>query len=90
MYNHKNKTSILARAFGTSGLKKLVLILKLYVLYPRKAVYNTMREITIKALGTGVIYNPMSPPYLKITTLRDCIRKFSCRLPSLEIHRCLA
>ena len=27
MYNHKNKTSFLARAFGISGLTKLVLIL---------------------------------------------------------------
>ena len=43
--------------FGTSGLKKQVLILKLYILYPRKVVYNTMREITIKCFQS---YNIVS------------------------------
>ena len=50
MYNHKNKTSFLAGASGTSGLKKLVLISYLYFLYPWKAVYNTMKEINILVL----------------------------------------
>ena len=43
MYNHKINPIFLARIFGISGLK----ILKLYILYPWKAVYNTMRELTI-------------------------------------------
>ena len=29
------------------GAKKIVLILYLYILYPRKVVYNTMQEITL-------------------------------------------
>ena len=29
------------------GAKKLILILQLYILYQRKTVYNTMREIII-------------------------------------------
>ena len=41
------KPDFLARAFGIWGLKKLVLILLLYILFSRKAVYKTMREITI-------------------------------------------
>ena len=57
MYNHKIKTSFLARAFGTSGLQKTGFNLEIVILYPRKTVYNTMREITIifvglKTLGT--------------------------------------
>ena len=38
------KLVLLARAFGISGLTKLVL-------FPREAVYNTMREITIPSLS---------------------------------------
>ena len=45
MYNYKIKTSFLVHTFNISRLKKLVLILLLYIVYPRKAVYNTMREI---------------------------------------------
>ena len=48
MYNPKIKTSFLDYVFGTSGLKKLVLIFDCTILYPWKAVYNyTIQEITI-------------------------------------------
>ena len=49
MHNHKIKTSFFSPCFSHLGAKKLVLILQLYVLYPRKAVYNKMQEITIIA-----------------------------------------
>ena len=44
MYNHIIKTSFVSRAFGNSGLKKLVLILYFFI-YSRKVVINTMRKI---------------------------------------------
>ena len=46
MYNHKIKTSFLARAFSISGLKKPGFNHIIVLLNPLKAVYNTMREIT--------------------------------------------
>ena len=46
MNHHKINTSLIARAFGTSGLIKLVLISQFFILIFAKAVYNTMRHIT--------------------------------------------
>ena len=75
MYNLKIKTIFLARAFGTSGLKKLVLILQMYILYTRKAVYNKMREITIIVFGNVhqfIVHSLI--PYDCLVCLCDCAK----------------
>ena len=65
MYNHKIETSFLARAFGTLGLKA------------RKAVYNTMREITMIQFGIGIKIPTeilkIKLRYMMITLLKDLI-----------------
>ena len=55
MYNHKIKTRFLTRTFGISGLKQIDFNLIIVNFYPRKAVYNPMRKITITCSGVLIL-----------------------------------
>ncbi len=47
MYNHNIESSFFNLKMPKARAKYMVLILQLYIRYPLKAVYNTMKEITI-------------------------------------------